>query len=321
LGSADDWLAEQYVRWCAEGSSLIAVVFHKLFLDRQELALDLVDPQNETTVDDFRRLIHYFLAHGYTFVSPDDILSRLRRDRKYVYLTFDDGYFNNQRALPVLAEFGVPATIMVATGQVLREKAYWWDVVFREGRKRGVGLANIASEQRRLMLLPPAEIDAHLEARFGLEAMRPISEIDRPFTPGELKQLSSDSRLSFGNHTSNHPFLPNCSPDTVRSEILSAQDALREMTGTAPRVIAYPYGAYTPGTLAIAKEAGLRVGMTGEKEKNGVPLRFEGTHPLQLKRFTLWGNRNIEDQCARYRSDLHLLARARRVRRSLRERG
>ena len=45
-------------------------------------------------------------------------------------ITFDDGYRDNYtNAFPVLKEFGIPATIFVATGHIGSNTLFWWDLV------------------------------------------------------------------------------------------------------------------------------------------------------------------------------------------------
>src|SRR5437879_8307877 len=85
----------------------------------------------------FRAFIKHFQGQGYRFVSPRQILEGLQRGGKHVLLTFDDGYFNNLRALRVMEEFNAPAVFFVSSDHVGEGKAFWWDVAYREGRKRG----------------------------------------------------------------------------------------------------------------------------------------------------------------------------------------
>ncbi|MEJ7665168.1 MAG: polysaccharide deacetylase family protein [Hymenobacter sp.] len=64
-------------------------------------------------------------------MSPADVLRGLDPAGKYALITFDDGYFNNHLALPVLRRYGVPATFFISSHHVLSGQAFWWDVVYR----------------------------------------------------------------------------------------------------------------------------------------------------------------------------------------------
>src|SRR5260370_33213581 len=87
----------------------------------------------------FRAFLGHFCQQGYSFVSPGQILGGLQPSGKYILLTFDDGYCNNLRALPVMEEFNAPAVFFISCDHVREGKAFWWDVVFREGRESGTG--------------------------------------------------------------------------------------------------------------------------------------------------------------------------------------
>ena len=86
----------------------------------------------------FECFVEYFHRHCYTFVSPNEIAHGLDSNGKYVLVTFDDGYFSNAKALPVLERHGLPAALFVSTDHVLQGKAFWWDVVERESLRRRV---------------------------------------------------------------------------------------------------------------------------------------------------------------------------------------
>src|SRR5690606_40588722 len=93
--SADAMVARLYLSMFRERDGLLAFLFHSLFRDQAEIERNLLDPLDGTTVDHFRQLIEYYLKHGYTFISPDDLLAGLPARGKFAMLTFDDGYFNN----------------------------------------------------------------------------------------------------------------------------------------------------------------------------------------------------------------------------------
>ncbi|MBA2380355.1 MAG: polysaccharide deacetylase family protein [Blastocatellia bacterium] len=57
-------------------------------------------------------------------------LSAGKVPRKGIVLTFDDGYADNlNNAKPLLEEFGIPATVFVATGYIGGQREFWWDAL------------------------------------------------------------------------------------------------------------------------------------------------------------------------------------------------
>lgn len=52
--------------------------------------------------------------------------------RKYIAITFDDGYADNfHNAKPILEKHGVPATFYVTSGAVNSREEFWWDEIGR----------------------------------------------------------------------------------------------------------------------------------------------------------------------------------------------
>src|SRR5581483_5193251 len=72
--------------------------------------------------DEFRRQMLAIKESGYPVRRLTDVVNDLRTGKEIepcIVITFDDGYVNNiTEALPILREFGFPATIFVATGLV-----------------------------------------------------------------------------------------------------------------------------------------------------------------------------------------------------------
>jgi peptidoglycan/xylan/chitin deacetylase (PgdA/CDA1 family) len=55
-------------------------------------------------------------------------LREKKRESRAVALTFDDGYADNLTAAkPLLARYEIPATVFVTTGDIGRERAFWWE--------------------------------------------------------------------------------------------------------------------------------------------------------------------------------------------------
>src|SRR5579862_5298392 len=145
-----------------EQGSLLSFLIHGLFENSDVASSGTFDPQQGFTVEMLRRVVRHFTRAGYQFLSPDDLASGLSRTGKYVLLTFDDGYHNNVRAVPVLEAFDVPAVFFISSGHVQLGKAFWWDVVYRELKKRGRTNREISLANARYKLLRTSEVEADL---------------------------------------------------------------------------------------------------------------------------------------------------------------
>src|SRR6266851_5091389 len=289
-----------------EKGALLCFLFHGLFESGEEIQSGMLDPQQGITVEMFRAFLGHFHDLGYEFVSPRQILDGLPRVGKYVLLTFDDGYCNNLRVLPMMEEFNAPAVFFISSDHVREGKAFWWDAAFREGRKHGKTEAEIRRTVAGYKRLKTEEVERDLKKEFGEDALWPVGELDRPFTPGELRTFSEHRLVSLGNHTKNHAILTNYSLAEAREQIQGGQDAIQEMTGKMPEMISYPNGNSSPEIQQAARDAGLVLGVVVRRGKNRLPLKMEAPEAMALKRFILWGDRGIAAQCRASRADLSL---------------
>lgn len=289
-----------------ERPALLAFMFHVLFEDEAAMQQHLVDPQQHITTRVFAEFVAYFLAHGYEFTTPDAVLAGLDPTKKYALITFDDGYYNNHLALPILRRYGVPATFFISAHHVAANHAFWWDVVYRGRRRQPLAPAAQQAEYTLLKQLCHSEIDEYLLAQFGPDALRPIGDLDRPFTPAELQAFAREPEVVLGNHTTHHAVLTNYSAPGAEQELLACQRYLARLTGATPSAVAYPNGNTSPAVLATTRVAGLRLGTTVEAGKNYLPFVHNHVDALQLKRFLLWGNHDVQRQCALFRTDLQL---------------
>lgn len=304
--STDGLIARAYLSLFRERSGLLSFLFHSLFADERDAARNDIDPLQANTVAEFRSLVEYYLEHNYRFVGPDDLMAGLEPGGKYAMLTFDDGYFNNTLALPVLEQYGVPAVFFISTDHVQKQKCFWWDVLYRERLAQGASWPRLHDEIVAMKSGTTEQIEAELTARFGAGALAPRGDIDRPFTPAELREFAASPYVHLGNHTANHAILTNYSPEQVRTQIGEAQAALEAMTGRRPSAIAYPNGAHSHQVVAACDDLGLKVGFTVHPRKNLLPLGGRSAEMLRLGRFAPHGGHAIVDQCRTYRSDLLL---------------
>jgi peptidoglycan/xylan/chitin deacetylase (PgdA/CDA1 family) len=306
LHSFDETLANLTRRLTNEQDSLVSFLFHGLFAGPEELTSGMLDPQQGITVDMFRRLVRHFKSQSYCFVSPCEILKGLHSGAKYILLTFDDGYFNNSLALPVLEEFDIPAVFFISTGHIREQKSFWWDAVYRQYLRKSWSLAELERCVAAYKRMKTHAVEAHLRETMGDTALRPISDLDRPFSPGELAEFSRHKNVYLGNHTRDHAILSNYPSAEIREQITSAQQDLKEMTGQDVCTVAYPNGNCSREIRQLARECGFRLGFGVKPGRNSLPLKIGSDQAMNLRRVILWGNRDIEQQCRVSRSTLSL---------------
>jgi len=297
LRSFDGVISRAWLAASGENSVLLAFAFHGLFESQQEINHEILDPQQGITVEMFRQFLEYFEQHDYQFVSVDDIQQGLKVGGRYLLLTFDDGYYNNLRALPILEEFNAPAVFFVSTGHVKSGKAYWWDVLYRERRKKSVSITRVRRSQTRCKILKTATVEDQLRAEFGSRALRPVCDLDRPFSIAELQKVANHPLVTIGNHTQDHAILTNYSQEEVAAQIQGAQDDLFEWTGRSSNCIAYPNGNCSPEIEKTALRAGLQLGVLAIEGSNPVSLVPGSRDAMNIKRFYLWRGSSIISQC------------------------
>jgi peptidoglycan/xylan/chitin deacetylase (PgdA/CDA1 family) len=302
--STDALVARLYLSLFRERDGLLTFLFHSLFRNRAEMERNLLDPLDRTTVDHFRQLIEYYLEHGYRFITPQELLAGLPAGGKFAMLTFDDGYYNNMLAVPVLEEYKVPAVFFIATNHVQQQKSYWWDVMYRELKAGGASDGEIYNESLAMKPLRTSEIERKLVERFGGGCLKPRTDIDRPMNPSELRDFAACRYVHLGNHTADHAILINYTRDEMREQVLGCQRALKEMVGSEPACIAYCNGNYSEEVVAVCREAGLKLGFTIRPRKNRLPLDEGSADLMRLNRFVPHTESPIPVQCRTYRSDV-----------------
>lgn len=296
-----------YLRFFHEKNALLIFTFHIIFRNNDESTLNRVKPQLGITVDQFSQFVQYFLNHDYSFITPNDIIKGLNPKKKYIMVTFDDGYFNNIHILPVLKKYKIPAVFFISANNIIKNKSFWWDVLYRQRIKTGLSIKEIRYENNQLKVKKNQEIEQYLITRFGEEAFYPISDIDRPFTPMELKTFSREKYVFIGNHTSDHAILTNYNLDEIKSQMHDAQNCIHDITGISPIIISFPDGKYSDEIIKVAKEIGFQLGVTGDFKKNYLPINDDKNSYLCLGRFEMGRSNEILQLYALFRSDSTLI--------------
>jgi len=245
-----------------------------------------------------------------------DLLVRGEVPKRTVAVSFDDGYADVLHlAKPLLAQFGIPATVFVTSGALGRE--LWWDRLDRlatGAAARGCRLSLPVGESlfvwpamgetcsegelrralyRRLRALDQAARQAVLDQLaelVGASSQDDRVGLRRVVAPGELRQLADGNLVEIGAHTVTHPALSQLSAERQREEIVGSRRQLEAASGRRIEGFSYPFGDAGSGAAAIVQEEGFSYAC---QSRNGVAWRR--TEQFALPRFWVpnWDGRRF----------------------------
>lgn len=242
-----------------------------------------------STPDEFEQQVA-LVARRYRPLGLDDLIRTIRTravrlPSRSVLITFDDGYPDfAEHAWPILARWGVPATLFVPTAYPGSSNAmFWWDRLHRllnHDRDARITLGSTSfalateAERRRayrhlheyLNNSAPGAVEPTLE---GLELQ--INNLPLPkrstLTWDELRRLKAEG-VSLAPHSKTHPRLDLLSEHDLAEEVAGSLARLRAEVGACSPAFAYPGGYYNPSVVRSVREAGYELAFTTERGLN-----------------------------------------------------
>ncbi|MFP4458159.1 MAG: polysaccharide deacetylase family protein [Candidatus Zixiibacteriota bacterium] len=299
LKKIDQIISNLNLKLLGDKPGLRTFLFHNFYHKNNPEALEYIDPQPAVSIETLERFIDFLLEKDYQFVTPSDIISGLD-EKKYVLLTYDDGYFNNVLTLPILRKFDVPATIFTSSDHIIEQKSFWWDSLARQNAQK--------LDLSLLKRYTNSKIEESVIKEYGLKALQPQTDYDRPFTKSELIDFLEEPLINAGNHTANHAILTNYNSDSIEEEISKCQNFLKEITGENPIIISYPNGNFNDEIVDISKSLGLKLGITTIQMNNKLPIDSKSNQILKLNRFAYDPRLDFTRQVNSFRSTLHIRA-------------
>ena len=130
----------------------------------------------------------------------------------------------------------------------------------------------IRNEQKYLKGLKFRPVENYILENFGIEAFKPWSDVDRPFTKNEVKSNSKNPLVSFGNHTHNHAILTSYTKEEIKEKFRISNKILFDLTETRPITTAFPNGDFNDLVLEVTLEEGFRFAYTTKQKLNYLPF-------------------------------------------------
>ncbi len=243
-------------------------------------------------------------ALGLDIVTLDEAIERLaspRAGRRFIVLTFDDGYRDNLvHALPVLQRHKAPFTLYVPTGLVDAAGEIWWQAI-----------EDIIASHTTLMLpngespLPTTTL-AEKQSAFDtlywrmrkmpeperVELMRSVAALhdydlaqqcrDLIMDWPELATIAADPLCTIGAHTVRHYELAKLPEAEARSEMAESVEVIAQRLGLRPVHFSYPVGGPLSADqreFGLARELGFRTAVT-TRPGGLYPRHLQALHAL-----------------------------------------
>lgn len=216
-------------------------------------------------------------------------------DRKWVAVTFDDGYRDFvTTAVPILQRYGIPASFYVPTGVLHGEVMYFDEIeslisgfngrqlVFAVGElrlrlplgdsaARSDAALRISHAVRGMPPGPRAEAMAWLRKTCADAGATPVPTggvVDRYVTREDLRNLPDD--MEVGSHSVNHFCLSRLDDATLHCELAESAGELTVVCGRKVETLAYPFGgpwAFDGRVAQAAARAGYGAALTTVRGK------------------------------------------------------
>jgi peptidoglycan/xylan/chitin deacetylase (PgdA/CDA1 family) len=247
-------------------------------------------------------------------VSLDEMHRRLVAQdfsRRFVCLTFDDGYRDNlQWGYPILKRHGAPFAVYVPTSFPDGRGDLWWltleaavaqaeRIAFTlKGESLALDSASPAAKREAFATLywklralaSEDEMRAairDLAAQHGVDPAGQCAHLCMSWN--EIAQLAADPLVTIGAHTVNHLMLRKADEDVARREMQGSVASIETALGVRPAHFSYPVGDATsagPREFAIARELGFKTAVT---TRPGVLFPEHREHLTALPRISLNG--------------------------------
>lgn len=226
---------------------------------------------------DFEEQIRY-AKENYKILRFEDDWSNVQE--KSLVFTFDDGYKDNYIwAMPILEKYQVPATFFISTGNIGRNREFWWDQLARIFYCSSQYQSNININGNQIILRGRDFIEEDLIRIHSLlkpmnmqkreEILDKLENIFKPtikanadnmmMTEKELISLDSSPYVTIGGHTNGHPSLGKQSIEMQEKEIFVSKIKLEKILGHSITTFSYPFGGredFTMETIDLVRKAG-----------------------------------------------------------------
>ena len=175
-----------------------------------------------------------------------------------VAVTFDDGFQNVLRnAVPILREFGVPATFFINAQFCygFNHGNTWADLLEQHYATADPSIAVAGLKVHRDLVKNTPYIDPYRYAAWVLGDKTPVADpaLDQKLTWAEVKALAADELFTIGGHGDTHRILTHLTDDELENDVGTCLSDLLMETGKSVTLFSYPDGKHSAKVVEALK--------------------------------------------------------------------
>jgi poly-beta-1,6-N-acetyl-D-glucosamine N-deacetylase len=207
----------------------------------------------------FRKIVSWFIKHGYVFISCDQLIDILNKKihcpKGAVWISLDDGWKENiENVVPLAQELNIPVTIFIYTSAI-ETGEFWWEKLNRHANT----LPEKYRDLKKVMQLPEENRQQILTM---IDTKIPNLHQRDAMTLEDIRYISAMPQITLGSHTDTHPLFRNCTDGQIDYELRESKRKLESWTKKAVKAFAFPGGSFSESAKPILLKNGYELAVT-----------------------------------------------------------
>jgi poly-beta-1,6-N-acetyl-D-glucosamine N-deacetylase len=242
--------------------------------------------------ESFEKQIKYLIRY-YNIISLNTLADFLYKKNvklppRSVMITFDDGHAGNFKLLEIIKQFQIKPTIFLTTNLIGSTRPLWFNLSLKGDKF--IYLRSVTNNERL----------EYLKNNYNKELNIPVKHC---LSWSEVIEMSEF--VDFQSHTLEHPFLPQCTKEEMKEEVVKSKTIIEDKLRKDVFAIAYPNGDYSPLVIDTVKHSNYILGFTTVPEYVN-----KQTNPFTLSRFSMNDTDDINDFILRHTGTWFFLRKA-----------
>ncbi len=239
-------------------------MFHRIFSQINKSSTNAyMDRGTAISMKKFIEILNFIKSFDYKVLVFSEYVDRIhleKNSRKYICLTFDDGYIDNyELAFPILQEFGYKATFFPIIDFCFYRKISYLDFYYQT-----IDASSLKPAERIDYIIGKKKQDFlnknEQEAKNYLSLLQASQNIALTYSDIYMNESQLKEIYKYGNeigsHSITHRILTNLEAKEIEEELQGSKKVLQELTNSTCIPLCYPHGKYNSLVIEFVKKCG-----------------------------------------------------------------